>query len=127
LRFKELRIADFGFRLLKIGTWHNPQSPIFSLTIISDCFHGTTSQGFFTRRLLFFSFRLFINKGITVLVGTSKIFGGRVAANVAVYARRIDIIGAWDILFYAVVAIRQIRMLLKEIVNWQLSVADWVL
>ena len=57
---------------------------ILSLAIISDSFHGTARQGFFTQILLFFSCRLLEHKRIAVLVGTDEVLGRGVAAHVTV-------------------------------------------
>ena len=59
---------------------------ILSLAIISDSFHGTARQGFFTQILLFFSCRLLIHKRITVLIRSHEVLGRGVAADVAVDA-----------------------------------------
>jgi len=83
------------------------ESLSYSLTIISDGFHRAAQQSFFTRCPLFFRKRLFVNKRITVRVGTYEVFRCCIAADVAVYARGVDIVSARDVFFYGVVTVGQ--------------------
>ena len=62
--------------------------------IIADSFDGTASKCFFTEGALFFSQRLTINERVIVFVRAFKIFGGGIAANVAVYTAGIHVIAA---------------------------------
>jgi hypothetical protein len=77
------------------------------LTIIADGFYGTTSEGFFAGGLFFWGLRLFVDKRITIFVGSPKTLGRRVATDIAVDTRGVDIISAGNILFNFVVWIWQ--------------------
>jgi hypothetical protein len=79
--------------------------------IVSDSFHRTTEQSFFASRFFFLGKRLFVDKRITFVIATHEVVRRCIAADVAVYAGRVDVVGAGAIFFYALVSIRQARYL----------------
>jgi hypothetical protein len=75
------------------------------LRVVSDGFHRTAEKGFFTFRALFVSQGLLVDKRITVFVRAFKVLGGGIAANVAIDAGGVYVVGSGNILFHAVVTV----------------------
>jgi len=85
-----------------------------SLAIIPNSLNRTTQHRFFTRSEFFLRERLFVNKRITIGVGAAKVFRRRIATHIAVDARRIDVVGAGQVFFHAIVSIRQSLLILQD-------------
>lgn len=79
---------------------------VLLLAIISDCLNWTASHSFFTQRFLLFCLRLLEDKRVVVFVGTHEILRRRVAADITIDTRRVYVICAGNIFFYAIVSIR---------------------
>ena len=79
---------------------------VLLLAIISDRFDWTAGHCFFTQGLFFFRLWLLEHKGVVVLVRAHEILRRRIATDITVDTRRVDVIGAGNIFFYAVVSIR---------------------
>jgi hypothetical protein len=77
------------------------------LSVVADCFHRARGHRFITQRAFFFRFRLLENEGVTVLVRACKIVRRCIPAHVAVYAGRVNIIRAGNILLDAIIRISQ--------------------
>ena len=92
--------------LLRGQTPHRNTS--LRLPIIADSFHWTTEQRFLTGGFLFLGERLFVDKRITIVIAPHKIVRRRIAANIAVDARGIDVVGAGGVFFHTLVSVRQI-------------------
>jgi len=77
------------------------------LTIIPDCLYGTTRERFFAGRFFLIRLRLLVDKRITVHVRSFEVFRCRISAHITVDTGRVDVVSSGNILFYAVVSIRQ--------------------
>ena len=75
------------------------------LTIVTDRFDWATSHRLFTSCELGFIFRLLADVGVRVLERPGKICRSSLAAHVAVYAGRINVEGAGNIVLNFVVGI----------------------
>jgi hypothetical protein len=96
----------------ELGTWDLKLGTAVCLlffAIIADGFDGTAGEGFFTGCRFFRGLRLFVNEGITVLVRSPETLRRRVATNIAIYTRRVDVVGAGFIFFNFVVSIWKSR------------------
>jgi hypothetical protein len=82
--------------------WHSSITP--------NCFDRTAGQRFFARGPLGFIFRLFADVGIGVFERAQEISRSQVTTDVAVNASAVDIERSGDVLFYAVVGFRHIRI-----------------
>ena len=81
-------------------------SSVAKLTVVAYCLNRTTRQRLLTKRALLVRLRLLVDKRIIILVAAHEIVRRRVAANVAVDARRIHVIRSGSVLFYSLVFIR---------------------
>jgi hypothetical protein len=79
---------------------------VLLLTIISDRFHWTACHCFFAQSLFFFRLRLLEHKRVVVFVGAHEIYWGCIATDVTIDTRRVDVVCAGNIFFYAIVSIR---------------------
>ena len=77
--------------------------------VVADRFDGTAGEGFFAGGRFFRGFRLFVNKGVTVRVRSAETVRRRIATNIAIDTRRIDIVGAGFVFFNFVVSVWQSR------------------
>lgn len=80
--------------------------PVLLLAIISNRFHRTAEQRFFTCRALFLIQRLLEDKRITVCVGAAEIFRRRITTYIAIYTGGIDVVSAGDVFLHTIVSIR---------------------
>ena len=71
--------------------------------IISYRFNRTAGQGFFARSEFTIVFRLLADVGVRALERPSKVCGSSLSADVAIYAGRINVKGAVDIVLNLVV------------------------
>ena len=78
--------------------------------VVPDRLNGTTCQRLFAKHPLFLGLRLLVDKRVIVLIATHEVIRRRVAANVAVNARRINVVATEDVLFYFVVFIGHARI-----------------
>lgn len=92
--------SDFGLKNEKF---------VLLLAIISDCLNWTASHRFVTQRFLLFCLRLLEDKRVVVFVGTHEILRRRVAADITIDTRRVYVICAGNIFFYAIASIRQVQ------------------
>jgi hypothetical protein len=74
--------------------------------ILTNRFDRTDGHCLLASRALGFAFRLFADVGIRVLEGAGKVFGSRVATDVVIDARGVNLERAVNVFFYYVVAIR---------------------
>jgi hypothetical protein len=79
---------------------------VAKLSVVAYRLNRTARQRLLTKRPLFIILRLFIDKRIIILVAAHEIVRRRVAANVAVDARRIHVIRSGSVLFYFLFFIR---------------------
>lgn len=85
-----------------------PEGGTPKLSIITDCFDRAAGHSGLARRALGFIVGLLADVGVGVLERAREVHGCGVAANVAIDARRIDIEGSVNVLFYAIAGIRHI-------------------
>ena len=81
-----------------------------TLSIIADRLNRTAAHRLITQRLLLFRLRLLVNKRVVVLVTAHEILRRGVAADVAVDARRIHVIGSAHVFFHFVVLVRHANL-----------------
>lgn len=77
-----------------------------TLPIIPDCFDRATAQRLITHRLLLVSLRLLVDKRVAVFVRTFEVVRRGVAADVAVDARRVNVVRTGNVLFDFIVFVR---------------------
>ncbi len=97
------------WKILPFVSWIS--SLLLITAVVSDSFHRTAEQCFFTRGFLFFILRLLVNKRIAVCVRTHEVFGGGIAADVAVDASGVYVVSSGDVFFYLVVTVGQTYLL----------------
>jgi hypothetical protein len=83
------------------------RSCLLRFAVVADRFNGTASEGLFAGGRFIRSFGLFVNKGVTVLVRSPETLRRRIATNIAIDTRRIDIVGAGFVFFNFVVSVWQ--------------------
>ena len=76
------------------------------LSVVAYRLNRTTRQRLFTKRSLFVSLRLLVDKRIILLIAAPEVVGRGVATNVAIDARRVHVKRTADVLFHFVVLIR---------------------
>ena len=81
-----------------------------ALPVVSNSLNRTTTHCFLTKRPLFLRLRLLVDKRIIVLITPHEVLRCGVAADVAVDARRVDVIRTKNVLFYLVVLVRHANL-----------------
>ena len=76
------------------------------LAVVAYRLNWTARQRLFTKRTLFISLRLLVDKRIILLIAPHEVVRGGVATDVAIDARRVHVKRTADVLFYFVVLIR---------------------
>lgn len=79
-------------------------------SIIPNRLNRATAHRLITQRLFFLSLWLLVNKRVVVLITAHEILGRGIAADIAVDARRIHVIGSAHVLFYFVVLVRHANL-----------------
>ena len=75
-------------------------------SVVPDCLDRAAAHRLITERLLFLTLRLLENKRIAVLIRAREITRRRVAANVTIDARGVDVIRTANVLFDFIVFVR---------------------
>src|SRR3954453_452257 len=86
----------------------NPCNLWLKLSVVAYRLNWTTRQRLFTKRTLFLSLRLLVDKRIILLITPHEVIRRGVATNVAIDARRVHVKRTADVLFHFVVLIRHV-------------------
>jgi hypothetical protein len=95
-----------AFSILKISGDLESLSKRF-LTVVADGFDGTGGERLFAQLALFFRLGLLKDVRVTVIVRACKIVWRCVTAHIAIYAERINIVRAGNILLDPIIRISQ--------------------
>ena len=79
---------------------------MFFLSIVANSLNRTTRQRLFTGSYFVFSFRLFENERVAVLIRASEIFGRSIPANITIDAGGIYVVPSWNVLLDSIVFLR---------------------